>query len=64
MHARRLDPDAFGPGRLLLTPALSMAMFAVAALVSPWSPMTAVGLWCCALALPWVDGRWGIGRAA
>ncbi len=64
MHAQRLDPHAFGPGRLLLTPSLSMATFACAALVSAWSPLGAVVLWCGALVMPWIDGRWGIGRAA
>jgi uncharacterized membrane protein len=64
MHARRLDPHAFGPGRILLTPAMSMTIFGAAALVSLWSPVTAVALWIGALATPWIDSRWGIGRTA
>jgi TMEM175 potassium channel family protein len=64
MHARRIDPQAFDPGRLLLTPALGMAIFGGAVIVSVWSPRLAMALWCFALALPWIERQWGFGPSA
>jgi uncharacterized membrane protein len=61
-HARRIDREAFGPGRLLIAPVLSMAIFGSAALIGFYYPDAAIGLWWCALASPWIDRRWGIGR--
>jgi uncharacterized membrane protein len=63
MHARHIDPKAFGPGRLLLTPALGMVIFGGAVIVSMWSPRSAMALWCFALATPWIERRWGLGSS-
>ncbi len=62
-HARRIDPQAFGPGRLELTPAFSMALFGGACIASLYEPRAALVFWLCALAGPWIDRRWGIGRS-
>jgi uncharacterized membrane protein len=62
-HARDIDPQAFGQGRLLLAPAVSMVLFGSATLVSVYSPVAALALWLCALANPWIDRRWGLGRS-
>ncbi|MES1264086.1 MAG: TMEM175 family protein [Variovorax sp.] len=62
-HACRIDPEAFGPGRLLLAPAISMTLFATACVASLYAPGAALVLWLCALAGPWIDRRWGIGRS-
>jgi uncharacterized membrane protein len=64
MHARRLDPQAFGASRLLLSPALSMVLFGSAGLVALYWPAASIALWWCAIATPWIDRRWGIGRSA
>ncbi|MDP9045165.1 MAG: TMEM175 family protein [Pseudomonadota bacterium] len=60
-HARRIDPQAFGPGRLLLTPAISMVLFGAAFLASFYSPTASLALWICTIVSPWIDRRWGIG---
>ena len=60
-HARRIDPKAFGPGRLLLTPAISMLLFGAAFATSFYSPTASAALWLCAVVSPWIDRRWGIG---
>lgn len=62
MHARHLDPQAFGRGRPLLAPTLAMALFGTAMLVSLEWPLAASVLWWIALLTPLVEGRWGIGR--
>lgn len=62
-HARRIDPHAFGPGRLQLAPAISMALFAGACIASLYAPGAALFLWLCALVNPWIDRRWGVGRS-
>lgn len=62
-HARRIDPEAFGRGRLLLTPAVSMFFFGAAGLVSLYRPSVALTLWLCTLVNPWVERRWGIGQS-
>lgn len=59
-HARRIDPEAFGKGPLLLSPALSMLVFGSAAIVSLYSPTGAIVLWNCALLTPWIDTRRGM----
>lgn len=63
-HAHRLDPQAFGPGHVLLTPSLLMLMFGVAGVVSLWWPAAAPWIWGLTLVMPWVDNRWGVGRKA
>ena len=63
-HARRLDPKAFGAGLVLLAPLLLMLMFGGALLLSLWRPGLAPWIWCLTLVTPWIDNRWGVGRAA
>lgn len=63
MHARRIDPQAFDPGRPLMTPALSMVLFASAGIASSYLPAAALARWICALATPWIDRRWGIDQS-
>jgi uncharacterized membrane protein len=61
MHARTLDPQAFGPG-LLLAPSLAVLLFGGATLVSRQWPLAAAPLWFATLLTPIVESRWGIGR--
>jgi len=61
LHARHLQPQAFGSGLLLLSPLLSMLLFGGAAVVSLHWPLAAMGMWWCAVAMPWIDRRWGLG---
>src|SRR5450631_1583603 len=42
VHARRIDPHAFGPGRLLLSPALAMVLFGSAGIVGLYWPTAAM----------------------
>lgn len=62
-HGRRIDPQAFGPGRVLLSTSLTMLLFGLAAVTCLFAPVVSIVLWSCALATPWVDQRWGLGRA-
>jgi uncharacterized membrane protein len=61
MHARRIEPEAFNASGLLLSPALSMLLFGGAAIVSLQWPTAAMALWWCAVTMPWIDRRWGLG---
>ena len=61
MHACYLDPQAFGRGHPLLSPALAMLLFGIAIVVSLLSPIAASSRWI-ALLTPIVENRWGIGR--
>ena len=61
MHARHLQPQAFGSGLLLLSPLLSMLLFGGAAVVSLQWPLAAMVMWWCAVMSPWIDRRWGLG---
>ena len=63
-HARRIDSQAFGSGRLLLTPAISIAFFGAAFVASFYSPTASLALWLCTIVNPWIDRRWGIGPSA
>ena len=63
-HAHRIDPQAFGPGHVLLTPSLLMAAFGTALLVSLRWPSAAPWIWGLTLLTPWIDNRWGVGRTA
>jgi uncharacterized membrane protein len=64
MHARTLDPQAFGPGLVLLAPALAMLLFGTAMIMSLQWPVAVAPLWFIALLTPIVESRWGIGRKA
>ncbi len=61
-HARRLDPQVFSRGLVLMTPVLLMLMFGGAAIVSLWWPALAPWIWGLTLVTPWIDNRWGVGR--
>jgi uncharacterized membrane protein len=63
MHARSLEPQAFSGRLVLLPPALSMLLFASAAIVSLAWPPAAIVFWWCAIAVPLVDRRWGLGQS-
>lgn len=60
-HARRMEPDAFGEGRLLVASTFSMSVLALAVLVSFRWPEAALPLWLISLGSAWIDRRWGIG---
>ena len=62
VHARRLDPQAFGRGHLLLPSALAMLLFGAAMVMSLQWPLAASALWWIALLTPIVENGWGIGR--
>ena len=63
-HARRLEPQAFGDIPILLSPSLLTALFGVAAIVSLYEPAASRLFWCAALASPFIERRWGLGRVS
>lgn len=61
-HARRLEPESFGTVPLLLAPALLIAVFGSATVVSLLAPQWSRALWCLAFVVSPIERRWGLGR--
>ena len=64
VHARRLEPEAFGNLPILLTPSLLTGIFGAAAILSLFSPSASPMLWFASLVTPLIERRWGIGRVS
>lgn len=61
-HARRLEPQSFGSAPVLLAPALLIAVFGSATVVSLLAPQWSRALWCLAFVVTPIERRWGLGR--
>ncbi len=62
VHARRLEPEAYGDAPVVLTPALLALIFGAAAVVGLFAPVASHLLWYVALVTPAIELRWGLGR--